>query len=72
VTGQVQTAPAPHFTHTEFRPGGVIVAVCPCGGLSAPAVSHEHSCKLGDAHKAEAAAADRQAERDALIAEMGL
>lgn len=51
MTEQRQTAPAPHFPQTEFLPGPVVTATCPCG-WRAVASSHEHSVQLGRDHKA--------------------
>lgn len=46
---QRQTTPSPHFPHTEFLPGNVVYAACPCGWRRV-AANHEHSCKLGERH----------------------
>ena len=54
-----QTAPAPHFPHTEFL-SGKVTAACPCG-WRAVASSHEHSVTLGEDHVKERAHAARQA-----------
>lgn len=59
VGAEPQTAPAPHFPHTEFLPGPIVTAACPCGWRSV-ASSHAHSVALGADHVAERAAADRQ------------
>lgn len=61
MSGQVQTAPAPHFPHTEFLRGAV-TAACPCG-WRVPAVNHEHSVRIGREHVDERA----RAEMDALL-----
>lgn len=60
-----QTAPAPHFPHTEFTHGPVITAACPCG-WRATAASHDHSVALGRAHIAER----QKAAMDALLPEV--
>lgn len=59
-----QTAPAPHFPHTEFRKAGAVWAVCPCGELEKPASSHEHSVKIGEEHVTERKRAERQRKAD--------
>ncbi|OAZ40929.1 hypothetical protein A9Z40_03025 [Microbacterium arborescens] len=71
MTGQAQTAPAPHFPHTEFLPGPVVTAACPCGWRKV-ASSHEHSVALGNEHRAERIAAERAEARAAAAAELGL
>lgn len=47
-----QTRPAPHFPHTEFREGGKVAAVCPCGWQKA-VKDHEASWRAGQDHRAE-------------------
>lgn len=61
---QTQTAPAPHFPHTEFLPGPKITAACPCGWRRI-ASSHEHSTALGDEHRAETGSPSREEEQRA-------
>ncbi len=56
----MQAAPAPHFPHTEFLPGPVVTAACPCGWRSV-ASSHEHSVALGADHLADIARQAREA-----------
>lgn len=63
MTGQTQSAPAPHFPQTEFLPGPVITAACPCGWRKI-ASSHEHAVALGDEHRAEVGAVSSPAEAD--------